>query len=250
LAGAFNAVLDRVDAALEQQHRFTADASHELRTPVAIIRSEAEVALDAAWRTPEEYRDALGVIRDGSEQLSRIVNDMFLLARSDAGQAAIGRAPIYLDELATDVVRSMSALAAARGIRLALNALDEVAYLGDEALLKRVLVNLLDNAIKHAPSGSVVTVALHTRSDGHALSVTDAGAGVPTAARALVFNRFFRADEARSRHDGGRGTGAGLGLSIAREIAELHGGRLWLHEPAAGTTTFELVLPLNPDLLR
>ena len=243
LAGEFNAVLDRLDAALEQQHHFTADASHELRTPVAIIRTEAEVALRADARTTAEYRDALHVILDGSEQLSRIVNDMFLLARTDAGQAMITRNPLYLDELAADTMRSMTSLATARGLSLALVVPSEVLYDGDEALLRRVLANLLDNALKHAPLGSTVTVTLDELPDGCRLSVTDLGAGIPESALPFVFDRFFRADEARARVGGVSGSGAGLGLAIAREIAELHGGHLSLREPGEHDTTFELYLP-------
>jgi len=248
LAGEFNAVLDRLDAALEQQHHFTADASHELRTPVAIIRTEAEVALGGEARSTAEYCDSLRVILDGSEQLSRIVNDMFLLARTDAGQATITRNPLYLDELATDTMRSMTSLATARGVSLALVAPGEVLYHGDEALLRRVLANLLDNALKHAPHGTTVTVTLDELPDGYRLAVTDVGAGIPESARPFVFDRFFRADEARARVGGAPGSGAGLGLSIAREIVELHGGRLSLREPAEPGTTFDLFLPRIPHM--
>lgn len=246
LAGEFNAVLDRLDAALEQQHHFTADASHELRTPVAIIRTEAEVALGGHARSTAEYRDALRVILDGSEQLSRIVNDMFLLARTDAGQATITRNPLYLDELAADTMRSMTSLAAARGVSLALVAPGEVLYHGDEALLRRVLANLLDNALKHAPHGTTVTVTLDESHDGCRLAVSDVGGGIPESARPYVFDRFFRADEARARVGGAPGSGAGLGLAIAREIVELHGGHLSVREPAAQGTTFDLFLSRDP----
>lgn len=243
LAGEFNAVLDRLDAALEQQHQFTADASHELRTPVAIIRTEAEVALGGEARSTAEYRDTLRVILDGSEQLSRIVNDMFLLARTDAGQAMITRNPLYLEELAADTMRSMTSLATARGVSLDLVAPSECLYDGDEALLRRVLANLLDNALKHAPRGTTVTVTLDEVPDGYRLAVSDTGAGIPASARPFVFDRFFRADEARARIGGAPGSGAGLGLSIAREIVELHGGRLSLREPSAHGTTFVVSLP-------
>jgi len=249
LAAAFNAVLDRIDRVLDQQRHFTADASHELRTPVAIIRSEAEVALGAASRTSDEYRDALGVIRDGSEQLSRIVDDMFLLARADTGQVSPAERPLYLDELTLDTVRRMRSLAARRCIEIAAHAPVEVPYAGDEELLRRVVVNLLDNAIKYAPASSTIAVQLLDAADGHRLRVSDAGPGIPPAARSFVFDRFYRADEVRAHDESAHGTGAGLGLSIAREIAMLHGGRLELLDVPVGTT-FELFLPARPAATR
>jgi two-component system OmpR family sensor kinase len=248
LAATFNAVLDRVDRAMAQQQHFTADASHELRTPVAIIRSEADVALGNGTRTPEEYREALTVIREGSEQLSHIVNDMFLLARADAGQGAATLALMYLDELVTDTVRSLRSLAALRHVEIAFADSDEAPTLGDEGLLRRALVNLLDNALKYAPPGSRIDVTLNTTASRHQLRVRDRGRGVPTDARALVFDRFYRADAARSTDASKFGSGAGLGLSIAREIAEWHGGELTLLDltgDAEGGAAFELSLPID-----
>lgn len=244
LAKTFNAVLDRVDSALEQQRRFTADASHELRTPVAVIRSEAEVALESSQRTTEHYRDALTVIRGGSEHLSRIVNDLFLLARADAGQVGMISAPIYLDDLVMETVRAVRSLAAAKSIEICVTACEETIGSGDEALLRRVLVNLLDNAIKYAPEASRIRVELRTDENGHQVLVTDVGPGVPHESRPFIFDRFYRADTARARQRSEYGTGAGLGLSIAHEIATLHGGTLALVETGGGETTFELRLPL------
>ena len=245
LAITFNAVLDRVDRAMEQQRQFTADASHELRTPVAIIRSEADVTLDTTDATADDYRDALQVIRSGSEQLSRIVNDMFLLARADAGQALPSRKPMYLNDLVNDTVRSVRALAAHRDIAINSSASDELPYVGDEELLRRVLVNLLDNAIKHAPSGSTIVVRAVRLSGASEISVTDSGPGIPAASRALVFDRFYRVSAARSSDISAHGSGAGLGLAIAREILEMHGGTLSLNEDAIGAnvTTFTMNLP-------
>jgi heavy metal sensor kinase len=243
LASTFNLALDRIDAALEQQRRFTADASHELRTPVAVIRTEADVALDGAGRSPRQYRDALVVIRDGSEQLSRIVNDLFLLARADAGQVTAVSAPVYLDDLVAETVRGVKSLAARRGVEIQLRSAEELLTWGDEALLRRVVINLLDNAIKYAPAGSVVTVRLSTTGNLHRLTVTDTGPGVPDAAKGLIFDRFYRADSVRTHDETSVGSGAGLGLSIAREIALLHHGAVALSGSRPGETTFELTLP-------
>ena len=243
----FNAVLDRVDRAMEQQRQFTADASHELRTPVAIIRSEADVALDDSDASSADYREALRVIRGGSEQLSRIVNDMFLLARADAGQATPRQVPLYLNDLVNETVRSMRALAAHRDI--AIDALwgDESPFVGDDELLRRALVNLLDNAIKYSPENSTIVVNVATMPKFYRITVTDSGTGIPADARELIFDRFFRVNAARSSDISAHGTGAGLGLAIAREIVELHGGTLTLNPlgVASKATTFVIDLPIR-----
>ncbi|MEP6834268.1 MAG: ATP-binding protein [Gemmatimonas sp.] len=245
LAITFNDVLDRVDRAMEQQRQFTADASHELRTPVAIIRSEADVTLDATTATSDEYREALQVIRGGSEQLSRIVNDMFLLARADAGQALPRKVPLYINDLVNDTVRSMRALAARHDITIDAVAGDELPHVGDEELLKRALVNLLDNAVKYSPANSTIVVTAAAQGGATRISVTDSGPGIPVAARNLVFDRFYRVSSARSSDVSAHGSGAGLGLAIAREIVEMHGGTLTLNANSSNTpaTTFTITLP-------
>jgi two-component system OmpR family sensor kinase len=247
LATTFNALLERVDRAFEQQRRFTADASHELRTPVAIVRGEADVALSSGRRTVEEYREALRIVRDGSERLSRIVNDLFLLARADAGQIPIRAAPLYLDELLAEVARSVRSLAQRAGIDIRVTAPEEIAYVGDEELLRRLLLNLLDNAIKYSTRPGVVALTLESAAGWRRVTVTDSGAGIPPEAQPHVFERFYRGDMARSVAESAQGGGAGLGLSIARWIAERHGGGLTLVESSPNGTTFELVLPTTVD---
>ena len=252
LSRGFNDLLARLDAAFEQQRRFMADASHELRTPVSIMRGEADIALSRAERSPEEYRGALEVVRAEGRRLSQIVGELFLLARADSGQQRLRMRALYLDDLVVDCVHVMRSIAMARDVALRCTvepqALadtgheDAHAYTGDEELLRRLMVNLLDNAIKHAPQGSIVDVEV-TGTDGeHRLRVIDRGAGIPLAAQPLVFDRFFRADESHAR-DAGSGTGgAGLGLSIARWVAEAHGGSLTLVSSAPGETIFEVYL--------
>jgi two-component system, OmpR family, sensor kinase len=158
LAVTFNSVLERVDLAMEQQRRFTADASHELRTPIALIRAEADVALsgDTGHGAPqeEEYRAALNVIRDGSQQLSRVVNDLFLLARADAGQTLVAPHEMQLDELVRATAHGMRALAEEKGLALELRMNGSAPYHGDEEMLRRILRNLLDNAIKYSAAHS------------------------------------------------------------------------------------------------
>jgi len=244
LASVFNALLERLGSALEQQRRFMADASHELRTPVAIVRAEADVSLSRETRDEGEYREALQVVRVEAGRLSVLVDDLFLLARADAGEYPLRPTEVYLEELVLEEARAVRALAERRGITLQCDVPEEALYRGDEDLLRRMLRNLVDNAIKHGPAGEPVTLGLRAVPDGYLLTVCDRGPGIPAEARERVFERFFRADAARSRREGGVAPGAGLGLSIARWIAESHGGTVALagSEPGAGTE-FRVWLP-------
>jgi heavy metal sensor kinase len=251
LARTFNALLDRVANAFEQQRRFMADASHELRTPVAIMRGEAEVALSEENRTRDEYRDALEIVRDAGDRLTRTVNDVFLLARVDAGQVPLSPAPMYLDEVVAETCRAMRSLAKPRGIEVVVDVPGEQAYVGDEALLVRLLMNLVDNAIKYSDGDGTVAVTMRAAPTVITLTVGNGGPGIPEAARPRVFDRFYRADDARvhTALSDGAGTGSGLGLAIARWIAEVHGGSLDLTTASSTRTVFTVSLPRQPLLV-
>jgi signal transduction histidine kinase len=190
------------------------------------------------------------VVRDAADRLSRTVNDIFLLARVDASQAPAIPAPLYLDELVADTCRAMRSLAAQRGITLACDASDEISYVGDTALLERLVMNLVDNAIKYSDDGGTVRVRLERTTGWIRLTVENGGRGIPVEAQPHVFDRFYRVDAART-HAGGGGTsssGSGLGLAIAKWIAELHGGRLELTASGPGCTVFTLRLPIAPTV--
>ena len=249
LAVTFNSVLERIDRAMEQQRRFTADASHELRTPIALIRAEADVALsENAGRTgtpEEEYRAALNVIRDGSQQLSRVVNDLFLLARADAGQALISPHEMQLDELVAATAHGMRSLAEEKGLELTVRAGFSAPYDGDEEMLRRVLRNLFDNAIKYSSGPGAIDVVLDRDATTYRVSVTDRGPGISAEDRTHIFERFYRGDQVRGYRESASGSGAGLGLAIASEIAELHGGRVDLRRSTEKGCTFELILPIS-----
>lgn len=244
LALSFNDLLDRLGHSFEKQRRFVADASHELRTPVAILCGEAEVTLAQPERSAQEYRASLEVLRAEAKRLKCIVEDLFTLARADAGQHPPTLANFYLDEVIAECVRNMRALASAKEIALHYEPATELPILADEALTRRMFVNLLDNAIKYTPRGGSIFVA---DSDGHSsayrITIRDTGKGISPEIQARVFERFFRADEARSRpeNDGG---GAGLGLSISRWIAEMHGGKLELSQSDEKGSTFTVFLPV------
>ena len=275
LARTFNALLERLDRSFEQQRRFMADASHELRSPVAIIRGEAEVALSQP-RRQEEYRESLAIALDEARRLSQIVDDLFTLARVDAGEYRLRPHDFYLEELAADCVRAARGMAAARGITLSYEPNGEMPIHADEALVRRLAMNLLDNAIKYTPERGKVSVACTRAGDEYSLTVHDTGPGIPAEAREKIFERFFRLDPART-HDvhtnsdpyaqpgvavppraGDSGApkpatetatsgtvGAGLGLAIARWIAEAHHGRLTLLQSDASGSTFAAFLPAN-----
>jgi heavy metal sensor kinase len=243
LARVVNDLLDRLETSFEQQRRFMADASHELRTPTAILRTEADVTLSRPHRSEDEYRASVAVMSDASRRLTRIVEELFLLARADSGHLVPRREPVYLEELLHDAVRGVHHLADQRAVRLSLGPMIDAPFNGDADLLGRLLLNLLDNAIKHSPQGGSVDVTMAQRNGLYEIAVIDAGAGIPAEAHDRVFERFFRVDVARSRTDTGATSGAGLGLAIARRIAELHGGRLDLAESRPGRTEFRMTLP-------
>ena len=245
LALAFNQLLQRLETSFEQQRRFMADASHELRTPVAILRGEAEVTLSQPQRSPGEYRETLSVLRDESQRLAHIIEDLFTLARADAGQYPLTLRDSYLDEVASEALVRARSLALAKNINLTSAIQPDLPIRADEALLGRMLLNLLDNAVKHCPSGTTVNLACSRRGDHYLVSVSDNGPGIPADLQPRIFERFFRADRARSRSEGDTG-GAGLGLSIARWIAEAHDGQLELTRSDPAGSVFTVTIPVAP----
>ncbi|HEX2778021.1 MAG TPA: ATP-binding protein [Gemmatimonadaceae bacterium] len=239
MAAVFNDMLARLDDAFEQQRRFMADTSHELRTPVAIVHGEAQFALARPDRSPEELRASLDTVRRESERLGHVVDDLFLLARADAGEPAAPAVELYLDELAADAVRTIRGVAASQGVSVrSENGDGDLPFRGDEALLRRLVNNLLDNAVKYTPRGGEVTVTTRRDNGRYLLDVADTGPGIAPEIQPHIFTRFFRAPDAREKR------GAGLGLPIARWIAERHGGRLELTRSGADGSTFTVVLPV------
>jgi len=242
LARSFNGLLDRLDQSFERQKKFVADASHELRTPVAILCGEAEVALGQQQRTEQEYRESLEILRDESKRLKRIVEDLFTLARADAGQYPLSLADFYLEELVAECAKNVRTLASAKSIVVSCQAEDELTIHADETLLRRMLLNLLDNAIKYTPQGGKVALCCEARDGMYRLGVRDSGQGIPADLQSRIFERFFREDKMRSRGEGESG-GAGLGLAIASWIADAHGGKLELTESSSQGSVFTVVLP-------
>jgi signal transduction histidine kinase len=240
LAIVLNDLLGRMQHAFEVQRRFVAEASHELRTPVAVISGESELALSKDTRTVAELREALGVIRAESLRLRTAIDDLFFLTRADAGEPMVRPQPLSLRDLAEVAVRAVQSRAPGRVIALDPATAPEPEASGDRELLRRVLDNLLENAVKYSRKGGAITVSVRRDGATWLLDVSDEGPGVRADQRERLFERFFRGDDARTVTDAG---GAGLGLAIARWIARAHGGDLALAESAVGRCTFRLTIP-------
>jgi two-component system, OmpR family, sensor kinase len=244
LATTFNELLARLDAAFARQRQFMADASHELRTPLSVMNTAADVTLKRPHRREEEYREALRIMGEQTRRLSRIVQDMFTLARADAGRYPLQRRALYLDDLVAEAARAGAVLASEKGVTVETGEINEAPLEGDEDLLRQMLLNLVDNAVKFTPAGGAVRLNLARRGDEYLLTVADTGPGVPPYAQEHLFERFYRADHART---GGAEGGAGLGLAIARWIARAHDGDLELAETGPGGTTFAARLPVSAE---
>jgi len=230
LAASFNHVLDRLGSALSTQRRFMADASHELRTPVSIMRTAAEVTLSGSERSEAEYRDALSVVAQQGTRLTRLVSDMLVLARADGGGYPVAMAGLDMRALLDECVQELAPRAAEKKITVQC-LLSPVLFTGDDALLRRLCSNLLDNAIAYTPGGGSVHVNLERSGETMVVSVADTGPGIPLADHERVFERFVRLDPARAAG------GVGLGLAIVRWVADVHRGSVRIvSEPGAGCT--------------
>lgn len=238
LGSAFNALLDRLSGALREQRAFMADASHQLRTPLSIARTAAEVTLSKRVRTAGEYRDALTVIADQTQRLTRIVDDMFALALADADARPLHLQTLYLEDVVDGSVRAVRVLAEEKAITVETSVDQDCQVAADEELIGQMLLNLLENATRHSPRGGRVLIHAASEKGAVRLRVRDSGPGVPEQDWERVFERFVRLDSVI-----GEG-GGGLGLPIARWIAELHGGTLRIASSSSDGTTFEAWLPV------
>jgi heavy metal sensor kinase len=236
LADTFDEMLARLETSFVSQRQFVADASHELRNPLAVIRTNADVAL---WDegTPEPVRQRLEAVRRASDRMRRLVDDLLALARLEL--AAAQRHEVDLAALVEEVGDELEPLAAAHGLSIEHRAEPGLAVVADRDAVKRALANLLDNAFRYSPAGSPVELVASRENGWAVLAVADRGPGLTPAEQEQVFERFWRSDSARSRESGG----AGLGLAIVRRIAESHGGEVAVTSTAGAGSTFELRLP-------
>lgn len=232
-----------IQTAMDSQRIFIADASHELRTPVAVVRTNAELLKGHLPSEGEnEGRDVVAIedILSESDRLGRMVDQMLTLAEADAGERALALSDVELSEVAGEAARSMTALAQARGVTVDIRTEGPLTVRGDGARLRELLVVLLDNAVKYTGSGGRVEVSLKQAHKKAVIAVSDTGQGIPAESLPHVFDRFYRVDKARSRESGG----TGLGLAIARHVVQAHGGTIGIESAEGQGTTVTVELPL------
>lgn len=242
LAQTLNDMLDRLDDSFHQIRQFSADASHELQTPLTILKGEMEVALRSP-RSPEEYQRVLNSGLEEIERINHLAAGLLLLARADSGVLRLDLQPLDLLDLVQEICDQMRVIAQAHAITLHAGLPESVFVRGDREHLRRLLLNLVDNAIKYTPAGGRVNLSLQSDGDWASLMVADTGIGLSKDEHQLIFNRFHRSTDTRSRD----ARGVGLGLSIARSIADAHAGRIEVESTLGQGSTFTLLLPsLDP----
>ncbi len=237
LATVFNETLTRLESSFERMRRFTLDASHELRTPLTAIRTVGEVGLRGR-RDEIAYREIIGSMLEEADRLSQLVDRLLMLSRADSPQSNLSADNVDLCGLVRDVAAQLGVLAEEKQQSITLELAGNPRWTGDELVLRQAVLNLLDNAIKYTPAGGHIKVSLAETSAGVNVEVSDNGPGIPTELHSLIFDRFFRADEARTS-----GSGTGLGLSIAKWAVEVNGGQLTLEDSHGVGSTFRINLP-------
>jgi signal transduction histidine kinase len=239
LADTFDAMLARLDAAFAAQRQFTADASHELRNPLAIIRTNVDVALADPDPDPDDLRHTIEVVKRASDRMAHLVDDLLALARRQ--EPTLEHEPVDLGAAVAEASDDFVVPAAARDIVLDRAIAPGVTVTGDRDALKRAVANLLENAVRLAPAGSRIRLATGSEGDRAWISVADEGPGIAPEDQERVFDRFWRADKARARVDGG----TGLGLAIVRQIVESHGGQVRLQSKVGVGSSFVIWLPVT-----
>jgi heavy metal sensor kinase len=238
LAATFNDMLGRLEVAFDSLQQFTADAAHELRAPLALLQAELEVSLRRA-RTPHEYASSERMALAEVERLRRLVNRLLILARSDAGALEPSIQRVDVGDLLEETAERWRRIAGVQGVAIDVDLIDEGSLNCDPELLRSLLNNLFDNAVRHTPSGGRVGVSAETSDSTWHISVSDTGSGIPPGMRDTIFRRFTRGDPARASDTGG----AGLGLALCKVIAEIHGGHVSVGDSESGGAKFEVTLP-------
>jgi len=240
LATDLNRMIARLEGSFLQINRFSADASHELRTPLTVLQGELEAIAQKGQGLPEDVRDTIGSALEETQRLSKIVASLLAISRLEAGEARVQPVRLDLAELARTTTDQMKLLAEEKRISLTSDGSEPVEVQADPSRLKQVVVNLLDNAIKYTPEGGNVSISVMRRDDHAVLEVADSGLGISADDLPHVFERFYRADKARSRQMGG----TGLGLSIVRSICLAHGGQITVNSTEGRGSLFRVELPL------
>lgn len=233
-----NNMIDRLESSFERMKQFSADISHEFKTPLTIIRGEIELALSKNKRA-SSLKKTLANILDEVVRLSNMVEDLLTLFKSDIGQVKFNFKEVDIVEIIKDLLEDIDVLAEEKKIKIEVGRLDSAIVLGDEMRLKQLFLNLIDNAIKYNKSGGKVTISVENKGDVVDVSISDTGVGIPEEELDLIFERFYRVDKARSRDSGG----VGLGLSIAKWIAESHNGKIEVQSKLGQGSKFSVILP-------
>jgi len=239
LIGTINGMMARLESSFKRMAEFTADASHELKTPLCAMRGEAEVLL-LRERKPEEYQEGLAHFVEQFDHLNQLINDLILLSKFDTSQVELKRAPLRLDLLIQDLSHLFQVLAEQKNISLEIGDLEEVTVIGDKVRLQQLFTNLIDNAIKYTPKGSIHVTVEKNESAG-LVRIKDTGIGIPKEEQKKIFERFYRTDKSRSRETGG----VGLGLSIAEWIVRAYHGRIEVESELNQGSTFTVYLPVQ-----
>jgi heavy metal sensor kinase len=240
LAETLNGMIARLERSFKQIRQFSGDVSHELKTPLAELKCNAEVALRKE-RAPEEYQIALHNVIEDTEQLQKIVEDLLFLARMDSQSLPLSFTILALQEIFLEVFEHSHLLAKHKNLALEFQDIKSVSINGDSGLLKRLFTNLMLNAIQYTPSGGEITFSLRKQTNQAVFTVTDTGIGIPEECLPHIFDRFYRVEQSRSHETGG----SGLGLAIVQKILELHQGRIFVHSTVGKGTTFRVVLPCH-----
>lgn len=242
LALTFDTMLDRIEDAFQRERRFTGDAAHELRTPLAALKSRIEVTL-AQPRQPEAYRETLQTMAQQVERLIHLSNDLLFMSRLEQTAVSLNKTPINLTDFLGAVLDQIRPLVEKKSITLSTHIPPQLQLEGDFDLLIRLLLNILGNAVKFTPQGGEIEVTAVSQQNRVQIRVTDSGPGIAPEHLPHIFDRFYRAAEDRTRNaaDGG---GSGLGLSIAQEIARAHGGHIGIDSTVGKGTAVTLTLPL------
>jgi heavy metal sensor kinase len=241
LAETFNAMLARLEASFRKIKQFSGDASHELRTPLTILRGETEVALRWA-KEPEEFRKMLESNMEEIDRMGRIIEDLLLLAKSEAGGLPMECKEFSLSDMLQDLYMQGRTLGESKGIEVLLdmNVAEEIRIRGDELRIRQMLLNLIVNGIKYTPAGEGrLAITLSLEGDNVSVAIADSGIGIPEEHLPHIFDRFYRIDEARNRENGG----TGLGLAIVKWIVEAHEGKILVRSTPGEGSTFTVLLP-------
>lgn len=238
LALTFNEMMNRLENSFAQMRQFSSDASHELRTPLTVLKGQNELIL-SKQRKPEEYQEVISSNLEEINYMSKVLEDLFVLSKSDENQVNLDYKPVDLRALVEEVCKHAEILAEEKNIKIIIAFLEPIEIKGDEVRLRQMVWNVLQNGIKYTQQGGELKISLQNEGDFALLTIQDTGIGIPEDDLPLIFNRFYRVDKARTRDEGG----SGLGLSICRQIAEAHKGKIEVESKLGVGTRFKIRLP-------